>query len=62
MKKGIIPVALGTAVTAAGFALDSNQCKKFKCRRNDYTSLAGAVLIGVGVAHIVLGGIDIVKY
>lgn len=62
MKKGLIPVALGTLVTATGVALDSNQSKKFKCKRNDYTSLIGSVLVGAGVAHIVLGGIDLMKY
>lgn len=62
MKKGLIPVTLGTVVTATGIALDSNQSKKFKCKRNDYTSLIGAALVGAGVAHIVLGGIDLMKY
>lgn len=62
MKKGLIPVVLGTVVTATGIALDSNQSKKFKCKRNDYTSLVGATLVGAGVAHIVLGSIDIMKH
>lgn len=61
MKKGLIPVALGTIVTATGVALDSKQIKRYKCQRNDYTSMVGTLLIGVGVAHILLGTIDMVK-
>ena len=61
MKKGLIPLTLGTVVTATGIALDSNQSKTNKCRRNDYTSLIGTFLIGLGVAHILLGSIDIAR-
>lgn len=61
MKKGLIPVALGTVVTATGIAIDSTQSKTNKCRRNDYTSLVGTFLIGLGVAHVLLGTIDIAK-
>lgn len=61
MKKGLIPVALGTIVTATGLALDSKQSKKYRCQRNDYTSMVGTLLIGVGAAHVLLGTIDIIK-
>ncbi len=61
MRKGLIPVALGTAVTAVGVTLDSSQSKINLCRRNDYTSLLGTFLVGLGVAHILLGSIDMVK-
>ena len=45
MKKGLIPIALGTIVTATGITLDLNQSKKFKCKRNDYTSLVGTACL-----------------
>ncbi|RDY23351.1 asparagine synthase [Romboutsia maritimum] len=61
MKKGILPMAVGTAVTAAGLALDSNQNKKRHFKKNDYKNMAGALLVGAGVAHIALGGIDVIK-
>lgn len=61
MKKGLIPVALGTIVTATGVALDSNQSKSNTCKRNDYTSIIGTFLIGLGIAHILLGSIDIAR-
>lgn len=61
MKKGLLPVALGTVVTSTGIILDSNQSKSCSCRKNDYTSLIGTFLIGLGVAHILLGSLDIIK-
>lgn len=62
MKKGLIPVALGTVVTATGLMLDAKQNKKDKFNKKDYKNMAGALLVGAGVAHIALGGIDIAKY
>ncbi|SCH02891.1 MULTISPECIES: asparagine synthase [unclassified Romboutsia] len=61
MKKGLLPVALGTLVTTAGIVIDCNQSKCQMCKGNDYLSLTGTFLLGLGVAHILLGGIDIVK-
>ncbi|WP_371025184.1 hypothetical protein LZ906_010745 [Paraclostridium ghonii] len=62
MKKGMIPIVLGTAVTTAGIALDINQNKRNKFNKKDYKNMAGALLVGAGVAHIVLGGIDTARY
>lgn len=58
MKKGMIPIVLGTAVTTAGIALDMKQNKNNKFNKNDYKNMAGALLLGDGVAHIALGGIE----
>ncbi|WP_455539236.1 hypothetical protein [Terrisporobacter sp.] len=57
MRKGIIPITLGTAVTAAGIALDSKQACSHKLKRNDCCSLIGTFTLGLGVAHILLGAI-----
>lgn len=62
MKKGMIPIVLGTAVTTAGIALDVNQNKRNKFNKKDYKNMAGALLVGAGVAHVVLGGIDRARY
>lgn len=59
MKKGLMPIALGTAVTTAGIMMDKNQKHKF--RKKDYQNMTGAFLVGAGVAHIALGGIDLVR-
>lgn len=57
MRKGIIPITLGTAVTAAGIALDSKQAFSDEDEKNDCSSLVGTFFLGLGVAHILLGSI-----
>lgn len=49
VKEGIIPTALGTAVTAAGLALRDNLPDTYR-----------GGIIGFGLAHIVLGSINLV--
>ena len=61
MKKGLIPVTLGVVVTMAGLAVDANQSKDRKFKSRDYTNMAGALLVGAGVAHIALGSIDMLR-
>ena len=61
MKKGLIPVTLGIAVTMAGLSVDANQYKERRFRSRDYANMAGALLVGAGVAHIALGAIDIMR-
>ena len=61
MKKGLIPVTLGVAVTMAGLSVDANQYKERRFRSRDYANMAGALLVGAGVAHIALGSIDMLK-
>ncbi len=51
MREGLIPTVLGTAVTATGWAL----------RNGRYKTTANAV-IGFGLAHVVLGAIDLVEH
>ncbi|AEI39669.1 hypothetical protein [Paenibacillus mucilaginosus] len=48
MREGLIPTVLGTAVTASGAAL-----------RAKYP-MAAAAVVGFGLAHVVLGAIDLV--
>ena len=52
MKKGLIPVTLGIAVTMAGLSVDANQSKQRRFRSRDYANMTGALLVGAGVAHI----------
>jgi len=61
MKKGLIPVALGIGVTMAGLFVDANQSKEKKFKSRDYANMAGALLVGAGVAHIALGSISMLK-
>jgi hypothetical protein len=50
MREGFIPTVLGTAVAASGAVL-----------RNKYPAAAWGVM-GFGLAHIVLGTIDLVEH
>lgn len=60
MKKDMVAVALGVAVTAAGVALDIKQMRDRKFNERDYSNMAGALLLGAGAAHIALGTIDMI--
>jgi len=53
MREGLIPLVLGTAVTATGLALRNV--------RGVSSSVASCVT-GFGAAHIVLGAIDLVEH
>ena len=53
MREGLIPTALGTAVTATGYAL--------KQKRGSNKMMA-ITIFGFGLAHIVLGAIDLVDH
>ncbi|MDF2892799.1 MAG: hypothetical protein K0R80_3166 [Clostridia bacterium] len=51
IREGLIPTILGTAVTAIGLATYGGA-----------SSVAGAAVAGFGLAHIVLGGIDLATH
>lgn len=51
-KEGMIPAALGTVVTAAGATLISKKV----------VPIVSAGILGFGLAHIVLGSIDLVEH
>jgi hypothetical protein len=50
VREGLIPTVLGTAVTATGVALRKNSPE------------IGWGIIGFGLAHVVLGTIDLVEH
>jgi hypothetical protein len=51
MREGLIPAVLGTVVSASGAALLSSKYK-----------LAATGILGFGLAHLVLGAIDLVEH
>jgi hypothetical protein len=53
IREGLIPTALGSAVTAAGFAMKQN-------RRSN--KMIANTIFGFGLAHVVLGVIDLVEH
>ena len=58
MREGLIPTMLGTVVTAAGASVSKGNMMK---KKNMIPMLEAAV-IGFGLAHVVLGAIDLVEH
>ncbi|MCB2289737.1 asparagine synthase [Clostridium sp. CS001] len=57
MREGLIPTLLGTVVTATGASFSRNNMSK----KNKIPMLEAAV-VGFGLAHIVLGAIDLMEH
>ncbi|HEY8892133.1 MAG TPA: asparagine synthase [Clostridium sp.] len=57
MREGLIPTLLGTVVTAAGASFSKNNMKK----KNVLPMIESGV-VGFGLAHIILGAIDLVEH
>ncbi|MCJ7691700.1 MAG: asparagine synthase [Clostridium sp.] len=57
MREGLIPTILGSVVTAAGASFSKNNMKK-----KNVIPMVEAGVIGFGLAHIVLGAIDLVEH
>ncbi len=60
MREGLIPTVLGTAVTAVGTAMRAKDMKSRRMSRRDTQVAIGAGILGFGLAHIVLGAIDLI--
>lgn len=59
MREGLIPTILGTGVTATGLAMKSMSTDK---RRDDsMLPMVAAGVIGFGLAHVILGAIDLIE-
>lgn len=61
MRKGLIPVILGTVVTATGLALRGLDMKNNGMSKRDTKVAIGSGILGLGIAHIVLGSIDLIE-
>lgn len=61
MREGLIPVILGTAVTAAGAVVGGKDMRRRNMSGKNTKLAVGAGLLGLGVAHIVLGTIDLIQ-
>ena len=62
IREGLIPVVLGSAVTAAGVILEASDMRKHGTDKDEIVSIAAAGITGFGLAHIVLGTIDLVQH
>ena len=61
-REGMIPTVLGSAVTAAGIAMRVVDMQNNGMSKKDIFPLLGAGVLGFGLAHIVLGGIDLYEH
>ncbi|AOY74859.1 asparagine synthase [Clostridium formicaceticum] len=52
MQEGLIPTVLGTAVTATGTIMSKKKVQP----------IVAAGIIGFGLAHVVLGAIDLIEH
>lgn len=57
MREGLIPTILGTVVSVAGASFSKNNMKK-----KNMLPMIEAGVVGFGLAHIVLGAIDLVEH
>lgn len=53
IREGLIPTVLGTAVSATGYALKQNR---------KVSPMVSNTVFGFGLAHVVLGVIDLVEH
>lgn len=60
-KEGLIPTALGTVVTAGAVAARCMQRKEHKISKKNAVPMIETALIGFGLAHVVLGAIDLIQ-
>lgn len=61
MRKGILPAMLGMAVTGATIAMTDMDITKRAMHRKGREEMLTSGLIGFGLAHIVLGGLDLMN-
>jgi hypothetical protein len=59
MRDGLIPTALGTAVTLGAATMRKRELDNHSVRKKDVAPTIETALIGFGLAHIVLGAIEL---
>lgn len=62
MREGLVPTALGVAVTTGAAALRAMDMKKRGMKKKEMLPMVETAVLGFGLAHIVLGAIDLVEH
>ncbi|MDK2918685.1 MAG: hypothetical protein PWQ37_1418 [Candidatus Petromonas sp.] len=60
VREGLVPTVLGTAVAATGALMSRNSRNNFMFRDNGDKVAWG--IMGFGLAHVVLGTIDLMQH
>lgn len=61
MREGLIPTLLGTAVTGAAITSRVLDIRKNGIDKSQIAPMIATGLVGFGLAHIVLGSIDLIQ-
>lgn len=61
MREGILPLILGAVVTSSGIAMRVPDIRRHGMSKDEVLPMVATGLIGFGLAHIVLGSIDIIQ-
>ncbi len=61
MKQGVIPTLLGTAVTGATLYMNGQDIMKRSKRKSNVETMVATGLLGFGIAHVLLGSMDMFK-
>lgn len=61
MREGLIPTLLGSAVTGVALASRVSDVRKNRIGKSDVAPMIATGLVGFGLAHIVLGSIDLIQ-
>lgn len=59
MRSGLLPTVLGTAVAGATLYRNGNDVMKLGKSKRHMETLVATGLLGFGLAHIVLGSLDL---
>lgn len=62
MREGVVPTVLGTVVTAGAAAMRARDMRRSGMRRRDILPMVETAALGFGLAHIVLGAIDLAEH
>lgn len=62
MREGLVPTVLGVAVTTGAVALRAMDMKKRGIKKREMLPMAETAALGFGLAHIVLGTIDLIEH
>lgn len=62
MREGLVPTVLGVAVTTGAVALRAMDMKNRGIKRKEMLPMAETAALGFGLAHIVLGTIDLIEH
>jgi len=61
VRDGLIPLAVGSLVTAGTLILRIQDMKKRPMDKSDIVPMAETAALGFGAAHVVLGAIDLIQ-